>query len=91
MNTIHSVKVQSTEYDEVAKKWHVTFASPAGQRRATSKHLVMATGIGSQKPNMPQIAEPQLYKGINVHSAEYKNAKLLREQGAKVCLFQKFR
>ncbi|PYH35349.1 monooxygenase [Aspergillus neoniger CBS 115656] len=83
LNTIHSVKVLSTEYDEVAKKWHVTFASPAGQRRATSKHLVMATGIGSQKPNMPQIAEPQLYKGINVHSAEYKNAKLLREQGAK--------
>ncbi|GAA92592.1 monooxygenase [Aspergillus luchuensis IFO 4308] len=83
LNTIHSVKVLSTEYDEVAQKWHVTFASPAGQRKATSKHLVMATGFGSQKPNMPQIAEPQLYKGISVHSADYKNAKLLREQGAK--------
>ncbi|RDH29913.1 monooxygenase [Aspergillus welwitschiae] len=83
LNTIHSAKVLSTEYDDVAKQWHVTFQSPDGQRKATSKHLVIATGIGSQKPNMPQIAESQLYKGISVHSAEYKNAKLLREQGAK--------
>ncbi|GKZ49685.1 hypothetical protein AbraIFM66951_002256 [Aspergillus brasiliensis] len=83
LNTIHSAKVQSTEYDEVAQRWHVTFQSPAGQRKVTAKQLVMATGIGSQKPNMPQIANPDIYKGISVHSTEYKNANLLREQGAK--------
>ncbi|OJJ70339.1 hypothetical protein ASPBRDRAFT_197053 [Aspergillus brasiliensis CBS 101740] len=83
LNTIHSAKVQSTEYDEVAKRWHVTFQSPAGQRKVTAKQLVMATGIGSQKPNMPQIANLHIYKGISVHSTEYKNANLFREQGAK--------
>ncbi|KAL4956762.1 hypothetical protein BDW69DRAFT_70873 [Aspergillus filifer] len=43
----------------------------------------MATGIGSQKPYIPQIAEPRLYKGISLHSTGYKNATLLKEQGVK--------
>ncbi|RAK95363.1 monooxygenase [Aspergillus ibericus CBS 121593] len=86
LNVIHSARIQWTEYDEVAKKWSITFQTPAGQRRATSKHLVMATGIGSQKPRIPQIADPHLYKGISIHSVEYKNAKLLREQGAKTVM-----
>ncbi|PYI09585.1 monooxygenase [Aspergillus sclerotiicarbonarius CBS 121057] len=83
LNAIHSVQVQWTEYDEVTKKWSITFKTPAGQRKAVSKHLVLATGIGSQKPHMPQMADPHLYKGVSLHSADYKNAKLLREQGAK--------
>ncbi|KAL3433677.1 hypothetical protein BDV09DRAFT_186420 [Aspergillus tetrazonus] len=70
LNTLQSAEIQWTEYDELAKKW-------------TIAHLVLATGIGSQKPNMPYIAEPHIYKGISVHSAEYKNAKLLKEQGVK--------
>lgn len=57
---------------------------PAGQRTAVSKHLVLATGIGSQKPNMPQIADRGLYQGISVHSAQYQNAKQLVEKGVKV-------
>lgn len=57
---------------------------PGGQRTAVSKHLVLATGIGSQKPNMPQIADRDLYQGISVHSAQYQNAKQLVEKGAKV-------
>ncbi|KAL4758709.1 monooxygenase [Aspergillus foveolatus] len=83
LNTLHSAEIQWTEYDELAKKWTIAFQTPAGQRKAISSHLVLATGIGSQKPNMPYIAEPHIYKGISIHSAEYKNAKLLKEQGVK--------
>jgi cation diffusion facilitator CzcD-associated flavoprotein CzcO len=77
-------EIQWTEYDELAKKWTIAFQTPAGQCKATSSHLVLATGIGSLKPNIPYIAEPHIYKGISIHSAEYKNAKLLKEQGVKV-------
>ncbi|KAL4744237.1 hypothetical protein BDW72DRAFT_209155 [Aspergillus terricola var. indicus] len=83
LNTLYSVEIQWTEFDELAKEWTITFQTPAGQRKATSKHLVLATGIGSQKPNIPHIAEPHLYEGVSTHSAEYRNAKLLREQGVK--------
>ncbi|KAL4926923.1 monooxygenase [Aspergillus undulatus] len=83
LNVISSAQIKWTEYYEVTKKWSITFQTPSGQRRAASRHLVMATGIGSQKPRMPQIAEPYLYKGISIHSAEFKSAKLLKERGAK--------
>ncbi|KAL4736214.1 monooxygenase [Aspergillus similis] len=83
LNTLHSVEVHWIEYDELAKKWFITLQTPTGQRKATSKHLVLATGIRSQKPNMPHIAEPHQYKGVSIHSTEYRNAKLLRESVVK--------
>ncbi|KAL5044159.1 hypothetical protein BDW71DRAFT_209566 [Aspergillus fruticulosus] len=83
LNILHSSRIQWTEYDEVEKKWTITFQTPAGQRKVISKHLVLATGIGSQKPNMPHIEEPHLYKGVSIHSAEYRNAKVLRENGVE--------
>ncbi|KAL3481108.1 monooxygenase [Aspergillus californicus] len=83
LNIIHSALIQWTEFDEVTKNWSISFQTPAGQRKVVAKHLVMATGIGSQKPYLPQMAEPELYKGVSMHSAQYKNAEQLKEQGAK--------
>lgn len=84
VNMITSAKIQSTEYDPVAERWTVHFLTPAGNRTAISKHIVLATGIGSQKCNIPQIAGSDLYKGISIHSAQYKNAEQRRKEGAKV-------
>ncbi|KAL4964487.1 monooxygenase [Aspergillus stella-maris] len=83
LNIINSAQIQWTEYDEANKKWTITFQTPTGRCKAVSKHLVMATGIGSQKPYIPQIAEPHLFKGISLHSAGYMNATLLKQQGVK--------
>ncbi|KAL4790051.1 monooxygenase [Aspergillus venezuelensis] len=83
LNVINSAQIQWTEYDEANKKWTITFQTPTGRCKAVSRHLVMATGIGSQKPYIPQIAEPHLYKGISLHSAGYNNATLLKKQGAQ--------
>jgi cation diffusion facilitator CzcD-associated flavoprotein CzcO len=84
LNIINSAKIQSTHYDPSTERWHIKFQTPAGQRSAVSKHLVLATGIGSQKPNIPDIADKDLYQGITIHSAQYQNAKVLAEKGAKV-------
>jgi cation diffusion facilitator CzcD-associated flavoprotein CzcO len=84
LNSINSAKIQSTRYDPSTERWQIKFQTPAGQRKAVSKHLVLATGIGSQKPNIPQIEDKDLYQGINLHSAQYQNAKQLVEKGAKV-------
>ncbi|BCS19584.1 uncharacterized protein APUU_20016A [Aspergillus puulaauensis] len=83
LNTIHSAQVRWTEYDTVASQWNITIQTPAGKHRAVSKHLVMATGIGSQKPYIPSIEDPGLYRGVSIHSAEYKNAEALKERGAR--------
>ncbi|KAL1629247.1 hypothetical protein SLS56_005470 [Neofusicoccum ribis] len=86
LNIITSAKIQSTVYDQSARRWTVMFQTPAGHRTAVSKHLVQATGIGSQKIYLPPIADDHLYKGISLHSAHYKNAQELKEKGAKSVL-----
>ncbi|KAF7588254.1 hypothetical protein BBP40_005976 [Aspergillus hancockii] len=86
LNIITSAQIQSTQYDESAKRWTVKFHTPAGQSTATSKHVVLATGIGSQKPNIPSIADRHLYQGVSIHSAQYQNGKQLAEKGAKFVL-----
>ncbi|XHG04052.1 hypothetical protein AWENTII_007333 [Aspergillus wentii] len=82
LNVITSTQIQSTLYDSLAKRWIVKFQTPDGQCIAVSKHLVQATGFGSQKPNLPSIPDRHLYQGISVHSAQYQNARQLREKGA---------
>ncbi|KAJ5737022.1 monooxygenase [Penicillium malachiteum] len=83
LNLINSATIQSTIYNEKTSQWSITFQTPSGQRKATSKQLVLATGIGSNRPRIPEIADSHLYKGTALHSAHYKNANLLREQGVK--------
>ncbi|KAK1750497.1 putative indole-3-pyruvate monooxygenase YUCCA4 [Echria macrotheca] len=73
LNIINSAKITSTVYDPAVKLWTVKFTTPSGSRTATAKHLVQATGIASQKPYLPDIPNRQAYKGLSMHSAEYKN------------------
>ncbi|KAF5708804.1 K+ transport flavoprotein [Fusarium globosum] len=70
LNVITSTTIQSTVYDE----------------SMTAKQLVQATGVSSQRPYVPTIASAEVYKGINIHSSDYKNARALVEQGVKSVL-----
>jgi len=81
---ITSGQIHATEYDPSAKRWIVKFQIPTGHRTAVSKHIVMATGIGSQKMNIPSIGDDHLYKGKDLHSAQFKNAERLKDNGVKV-------
>ncbi|XXG94166.1 hypothetical protein Hte_000418 [Hypoxylon texense] len=86
LNIINAATIQSTIYDQVEKRWVVKFQTPTGDRTVISRHLVQATGIGSQKPYLPSIPGSPQYRGISLHSAYYKNAKSLVDQGAKSVL-----
>lgn len=81
---INSAKLRSTCFDPSRKKWTVKLDTPAGLRTVISKHFVQATGVGSQKPLVPKIADNNVYKGINIHSSEFRNGKDLMEKGVKV-------
>ncbi|KAI5456708.1 hypothetical protein BGZ63DRAFT_467875 [Mariannaea sp. PMI_226] len=83
LNIITSASIQSTVYDVSSKSWTVKLQTPAGQLKVVAKHLVQATGLGSQKEYIPKLENEGLYKGINLHSVNYKNANKLKEQGAK--------
>ena len=84
LNMVTSAQIHSTQYDSLTMRWTIKFKTPAGQCTAVAKHLVLATGIGSQRLNMPRITNSHLYQGISLHSAWYKNANELAAKGAKV-------
>ncbi|KAK8135023.1 monooxygenase [Apiospora sp. TS-2023a] len=86
LNMITAAKITHTQYDTKTKRWTVTIQTPGHCTTVTSKHLVQATGLGSQKPYMPPMENPDLYKGISIHSAGYTNAKELADKGAKSVL-----
>ncbi|CAI7648612.1 unnamed protein product [Penicillium pancosmium] len=83
LNIITSAKIKSTQYDMSTERWEIEIATPAGKRKISSKQLVLATGFGSQKPNMPYIPGKELYKGTSIHSAQFKSGLDLKEKGIK--------
>ncbi|KAF5617232.1 K+ transport flavoprotein [Fusarium tjaetaba] len=84
LNVITSATIRSTVYDTTSAKWKIELQTPAGGVVVTAKQLVQATGVSSQKPYVPNIANAEVYKGINIHSSDYKNGRELAEQGVKV-------
>ncbi|KAK4238556.1 putative indole-3-pyruvate monooxygenase YUCCA4 [Achaetomium macrosporum] len=86
LNMITSAKILSTTFDQAARQWVVKFQTPAGQHTAISRHLVQATGIGSRKPYIPPMSNEGLFKGISIHSTQYRNAVELQKEGAKSVL-----
>ena len=85
LNVITSAEIiQTTQMQD--NRWQIKFQTPAGVFTVIAKQLVQATGIGSQKPYLPPMADQQLYKGISVHSSRYKNATQLTDQGARSVL-----
>lgn len=85
LNIINSAKIINTEYNKTKEQWTVRFTTPQhGKRTAIAKHLVLATGVGSQKSNMPALPGRESYKGVVMHSNEFKNGQLLKKQGIKV-------
>lgn len=84
LNIITSATIQLTVYDRSSAKWTIELQTPTGVITVTAKQLVQATGVSSQKPYVPTIASSEVYKGINIHSSDYKNGRTLVDQGVKV-------
>jgi len=86
LNVINSVEIINTTLEEDGR-WKVEFRTPEGVYTVLAKHMVQATGIGSQIPYTPAISGQKAYDGIAIHSSQYKNTAILKDQGVKsVCI-----
>lgn len=84
LQMINSAHIHSAKFDESHKRWTINLETPDGKRTVLSKHLVQATGIGSQIPHIPSIAGRDLFQGFSIHSASYSNAnKDIKDKGLK--------
>ena len=84
LNVLTSTRLISSSYNQATKKWTVKLQTPEGQKTVITGHFVQATGIGSAMPYIPELSGRQMYQGVSIHSAHYKSAHLLAEQGAEV-------
>ncbi|ROV95041.1 hypothetical protein VPNG_09489 [Cytospora leucostoma] len=85
LNVMLSTTIQSSTYNSTEKKWtfKLRTTNGSGSKTIISKHLVQATGLSCGIPNLPPIEHKNLYQGISLHSVQYRNARLLAEQGVK--------
>ncbi|KAI1271092.1 hypothetical protein F5Y07DRAFT_404755 [Xylaria sp. FL0933] len=85
LNVLLSAKVQSTVFDLSGKKWtvKVKLADEPSVKTIICKHFVQATGFGSAKPYVPSIPGNEHYRGIVLHSSQYRNAQTLAKMGVK--------
>lgn len=87
LNIMLSTTVRSTAYNPIKKQWtcKVQTQGRSGIKTIVSKHLVQATGIGSGTPRLPLIENENVYRGMSLHSTQYRNAQQLADHGIKVC------
>jgi hypothetical protein len=86
LNVITSANIQSTGYNVLTKKWRIKVETPVAVVTVIAKHVVQATGIGSQKPHIPIMANAHVYRGITIHSSDYRNGQRLADRGVKSVL-----
>ncbi|CZR63123.1 related to flavoprotein involved in K+ transport [Phialocephala subalpina] len=86
IRVLHRTTVKATAYDNESRSWALQLLCDKAEKTVSCKHLVLATGVGFQGPYMPELPGVGQYKGINMHSASYKNARLLAERGVKSVL-----
>lgn len=84
LNILHSSTLEGSSYSASRRCWTARVRTPAGVRVVRARHLVQATGIGGSKPFVPSLPGAEGYKGVNIHSAAYKNPRTLTDKGAKV-------
>ncbi|PSR84239.1 hypothetical protein BD289DRAFT_368848, partial [Coniella lustricola] len=84
LNLLNSSHLVGSSFDQARGTWTFRVHTPFGLKTIRSKHLAQCTGIGGSKPYIPDL--PGEFKGINIHSSEYKNPQVLADQGVKVCL-----
>lgn len=86
LHVINSVEITQTTLADDGR-WRVNFSTPYSARTAIARHLVQATGIGSQIPYTPSITEQQTYNGVAIHSSQYKDLHVLKDQSVQsVCV-----
>ncbi|KAI0805664.1 hypothetical protein GGR55DRAFT_680858 [Xylaria sp. FL0064] len=85
LNVLLSARVQSTVFDRCEKKWTVKLklADEPSVKTIICKHFIQATGFGSGKPYVPSIPGNEHYRGIVIHSSQYRKAQTLAKKGVK--------
>ncbi|KAH8816732.1 hypothetical protein F5884DRAFT_842242 [Xylogone sp. PMI_703] len=74
INIWTATNMESSSWSEERRLWTCKLNRSGREVILTAHHLVFALGAGSLAPLTPQIAGREKFKGITLHSADYKSA-----------------
>ncbi|TFK75723.1 FAD/NAD-binding domain-containing protein [Pluteus cervinus] len=74
LNVWASSTVLNAIQDEISGKWRVKINRNGVESILTVTHLVFATGLGDKYPNIPKIPDQEKFRGITLHSTQFKRA-----------------
>ncbi|EHY59245.1 hypothetical protein HRR83_001485 [Exophiala dermatitidis] len=74
INVWLATTVMSARWDELSGLYSLRVRRNDDVLEISAKHVIFATGAGSQTPSMPQLPGRDNYQGIVMHSADYRSA-----------------
>ncbi|KAF5636969.1 dimethylaniline monooxygenase (n-oxide forming) [Fusarium tjaetaba] len=75
-----STNVKSGSWDEASRAYTLDVVKEGRPMQISTRHVVIATGAGSQTPVLPTISNREAFKGVVLHSADYSTAQAWAEK-----------
>jgi thioredoxin reductase len=76
LNVWLSTALQKAVWNEQDLQWEVSVLRGDWEQKVFARHLVFATGLGTDFPVMPNLPNKEKFHGTVLHSIEYKNSDL---------------
>jgi cation diffusion facilitator CzcD-associated flavoprotein CzcO len=83
LNILQNAAVTTIDRDDETGKYSVNVAVQGSQRIFKAHHVVLATGITSNTPNLPDIKQQDTFKGLVYHTSKHKSASKIPDLGNK--------
>lgn len=74
LDVISGSEVTKIDYDESSRRYHAHLKSNEWSRVVEAKQVVLATGVYSDKPVLPEFAGQEKFNGRIYHSSDHKSA-----------------
>ncbi|KLO96786.1 Uncharacterized protein LW93_10166 [Fusarium fujikuroi] len=75
-----STNVTSGSWNEDTRTYTLDIVKEGRLIQVSTRHVVIATGAGSQTPVFPNISNKESFKGVLLHSADYSTAQAWAEK-----------
>ncbi|KAK4945320.1 hypothetical protein LTR10_015479 [Elasticomyces elasticus] len=75
INIWQSTTLEQGPWDEASNTYILAINRDGIMSTISTKHVVFATGAGSQNPRMPQLPDKEMFHGTILHSADYRSAE----------------
>ena len=77
LDFLPNTNVTSVKYHKSERTYRVEAQTQNGARTFSARHVVLATGVFSEEPNLPQFPGQDSFQGQLFHSSQHKSARLV--------------